>query len=169
MRRKKKKNTASYASIVVRLIMFLSKIGSVALLGFFLLVSIISLVFVMPSSIHSFATSNNNNENVSSPSSSTTPDEKEHRKTRDVTDTNQSSSSFSSQSPPSFVQQSNGDSNTTSQPGTLLITKQVVNDGGGEAVPSDFTISVDGNNPNPSSFDGSLIRLHLMEAHLALV
>ncbi|HEX5977099.1 MAG TPA: hypothetical protein VFY68_07465, partial [Nitrososphaeraceae archaeon] len=155
MRCKKKKNTASYASIVVRLIMFLSKIGSVALLGFFLPVSIISLVFVVPSSVHSFASSNNNNENVSSASSSTTPDEKEHRKTRDVTDTNQSSSSFSSQSPPSFVQQSNGDSNTTSQPGTLLITKQVVNDGGGEAEPSDFTITVDGSNPTPSSFDGS--------------
>jgi YVTN family beta-propeller protein len=135
--------------------MFLSKMGSVVLLGFFLLVSIISLVFVVPSSVHSFATSNNNNENVSSSSSSTTPDEKEHRKTRDVTDTNQSSSSFSSQSPPSFVQQSNGDSNNTSQPGTLLITKQVVNDGGGEAEPSDFTVTVDGNNPTPSSFDGS--------------
>jgi YVTN family beta-propeller protein len=137
--------------------MFLSKIGPVAPLGFFLLVSIISLVFVVPGSVHTFATSNNNNENVSSPSSSTTPDGKEHRKTRDVTDTNQSSSSFSSQSPSSFVQQSNGDSNNTLQPGTLLITKQVVNDGGGggEAEPSDFTITVDGNNPNPSSFDGS--------------
>jgi YVTN family beta-propeller protein len=151
MRCKKKKNTASYASIVVRLIMFLSKMDSAALLGFFLLVSIISLVFVVPSSVHSFATSNNNNENVSTSSSSTTPDEKEHRKTS----TNQSSSSFSSQSPPSFVQQSNGDSNNTSQHGTLLITKQVVNDGSREAEPSDFTISVDGNNPNPSSFDGS--------------
>jgi YVTN family beta-propeller protein len=50
---------------------------------------------------------------------------------------------------------SNGDSNNTSQPGTLLITKQVINEGGGEAEPSDFTITVDGNNPTPSSFDGS--------------
>ena len=50
---------------------------------------------------------------------------------------------------------SNGDSNNASQPGTLLVTKQVVNGGGVEAEPSDFTITVDGNNPTPSSFDGS--------------
>lgn len=136
--------------------MLLSKIDPVAIIGFFLLVSITSLVFVVPGSVPSFATSNNNNENVSSASSSTTPDGNEHRKTRDVSNTNQSSSSFSSQIPSSsFVQPSNGDSNNASQPGTLLITKQVINDGGGEAEPSDFTITVDGNNPNPSSFDGS--------------
>ena len=136
--------------------MLLSKIDPVAIIGFFLLVSITSLVFVVPGSVHSFATSNNNNENVSSASSSTTPDGNEHRKTRDVSNTNQSSSSFSSQIPSSsFVQPSNGDSNNASQPGTLLITKQVINDGGGEAEPSDFTITVDGKNPNPSSFDGS--------------
>jgi YVTN family beta-propeller protein len=137
--------------------MLLSKIGPVAALGFFIITSITSLVFVVPGSVHSSATSNNNNENTSSSSSSTTHDGKEHGKTRDVTDINQSSSSFSSQSPPSssFVQQTNRDSNNTSQPGTLLITKQVVNDGGGEAEPSDFTIKVDGNNPTPSSFDGS--------------
>ena len=94
---------------------------------------------------------------MSSGSSSTTSDGKVHGKTRDVTDINQSSSSFSSRSPPSssFVQQSNRDSNNTSLPGTLLITKQVVNDGGGDAKPTDFTITVDGNNPDPSSFDGS--------------
>jgi YVTN family beta-propeller protein len=56
---------------------------------------------------------------------------------------------------PPPVPTSNGDSNNTSQPGTLLVTKQVVNEGGGEAEPSDFTITVDGNNPTPSSFDGS--------------
>jgi YVTN family beta-propeller protein len=135
--------------------MFLSKIGPVGLLVFFILTSIANLVFVVPGSPHSFASSNNN-ENMSSASSSTTPDGKEHRKTRDVTDINQSSTSSSSQSPPPFfVQQSNGDSNDTSQPGTLLITKQVVNDGSGDAEPSDFTITVDGNNPTPSSFDGS--------------
>jgi YVTN family beta-propeller protein len=136
--------------------MLLSKIDPVAIIGFFLLVSITSLVFVVLDSVHSFATSNNNNENVSSASSSTTPDGNEHRKTRDVSNTNQSSSSFSSQIPSSsFVQPSNGDSNNASQPGTLLITKQVINDGGGEAEPSDFTFTVDGNNPTPSSFDGS--------------
>jgi YVTN family beta-propeller protein len=56
---------------------------------------------------------------------------------------------------PTPVPTSNGDSNNASQPGTLLVTKQVVNEGGGEAEPSDFTIIVDGNNPTPSSFDGS--------------
>jgi cytoskeletal protein RodZ len=130
--------------------MLLSKMGPVAILGIFIIVSITSLVFVVLDSVQSFATSDNNNENVSSTSSSTTPDGKEHRKTRDVTNTNQSSSSFSSQSSPSsFVQPSNVDSNNASQPGTLLIIKQVINNGGGEAEPSDFTITVDGNNPNP--------------------
>jgi YVTN family beta-propeller protein len=56
---------------------------------------------------------------------------------------------------PTPVPTSNGDSNNASQPGTLLVTKQVINEGGGEAEPSDFTITVDGNNPTPSSFDGS--------------
>ncbi|HYZ58865.1 MAG TPA: beta-propeller fold lactonase family protein [Nitrososphaeraceae archaeon] len=96
-----------------------------------------------------YATPNNNSENASSPS-----DGKEHRRTRDITDTNQSSSSSSS-SQSSFVPTSNGGSNNASQPGTLLVTKQVINEGGGEAEPSDFTITVDGNNPTPSSFDGS--------------
>ena len=58
-------------------------------------------------------------------------------------------------SAPTPVLPSNGDSNNASQPGTLLVTKQVVNEGGGEAQPSDFTITVDGNDPTPSSFDGS--------------
>jgi YVTN family beta-propeller protein len=56
---------------------------------------------------------------------------------------------------PTPVPTSNGDSNNASQPGTLLVTKQVINEGGGEAEPSDFAITVDGNTPNPSSFDGS--------------
>lgn len=42
-----------------------------------------------------------------------------------------------------------------SQHGTILVTKQVINGGGGSARPSDFTITVDGNNPTPASFDGS--------------
>jgi hypothetical protein len=139
--------------------MFLSKIGPIPVLSFILLVSITSLVFVVPGSVHSYATSNNNNENMSFPSSSATPDGKEHRRTRDIADTNQSSSSSSSfQSQSSslpLVPPSDGDSNNASQAGTLLVTKQVVNEGGGEAEPSDFTITVDGNNPTPSSFDGS--------------
>jgi YVTN family beta-propeller protein len=37
----------------------------------------------------------------------------------------------------------------------LIVTKKVVNEGGGDKKPSDFTITVSGNNPTPSSFAGS--------------
>ena len=50
---------------------------------------------------------------------------------------------------------SNETINDEPQPGTILVTKQVNNEGGGSARPSDFTITVDGNNPTPASFDGS--------------
>ncbi len=36
----------------------------------------------------------------------------------------------------------------------LVVTKKVINDGGGTKRPSDFTITVHGNNPSPSSFYG---------------
>ncbi|MGA9843596.1 MAG: beta-propeller fold lactonase family protein [Nitrososphaeraceae archaeon] len=39
--------------------------------------------------------------------------------------------------------------------GKIIVTKQVINDGGGNRRPSDFTINVDGNNPTPQSFPGS--------------
>src|ERR671911_2771777 len=39
-------------------------------------------------------------------------------------------------------------------PSELTIVTQVNNEGGGKKNPSDFTIQVDGNNPNPSSFPG---------------
>jgi len=39
--------------------------------------------------------------------------------------------------------------------GTLVVTEKVVNEGGGNKKPSDFTITVHGNNPSPSSFLGS--------------
>ena len=40
--------------------------------------------------------------------------------------------------------------------GTLIVTEKVVNEGGGNnKKPSDFTITVHGNNPSPSSFPGS--------------
>ncbi|MFB5600956.1 MAG: beta-propeller fold lactonase family protein, partial [Nitrososphaeraceae archaeon] len=39
--------------------------------------------------------------------------------------------------------------------GTLKVVKKVVNDGGGSKGPSDFTITVNGKNPQPSSFPGS--------------
>jgi hypothetical protein len=39
--------------------------------------------------------------------------------------------------------------------GKLIVTEKVVNEGGGNKKPSDFTITVHGNNPSPSSFQGS--------------
>ena len=39
-------------------------------------------------------------------------------------------------------------------PSELTVVTQVNNEGGGKKNPSDFTIQVDGNNPNPSSFSG---------------
>jgi Prealbumin-like fold domain len=39
--------------------------------------------------------------------------------------------------------------------GTLVVTEKVVNEDGGNKKPSDFTITVHGNNPTPSSFPGS--------------
>jgi hypothetical protein len=39
--------------------------------------------------------------------------------------------------------------------GTLIVTEKVVNEGSGNKKPSDFIITVHGNNPSPSSFPGS--------------
>ena len=39
----------------------------------------------------------------------------------------------------------------------LIVTKKVINQGGGTNKPSDFTINVSGNNPSPSSFSGSAV------------
>jgi hypothetical protein len=39
--------------------------------------------------------------------------------------------------------------------GTLVVTEKVVNEGVGNKKPSDFIITVHGNNPSPSSFPGS--------------
>jgi len=39
--------------------------------------------------------------------------------------------------------------------GTLIVTEKVVNEGGGNKKPSDFTITVHGNNPSLSSFPGN--------------
>ena len=48
-------------------------------------------------------------------------------------------------------------------PSELTVVTQVNNEGGGKKNPSDFTIQVDGNNPNPSSFsgdsDGTIVKL----------
>ena len=126
--------------------MMLSKVASIPVSSFLFLVTF--TILVLPSLVQSYATSNNS-EDASSLLSSPLSGGKEHRKTRDVTDTNQSSSSSSSQSSlPPLVTPSSGTSNNASQVGTLLVTKQIVNEGGGDAEPSDFTITVDGNNPN---------------------
>lgn len=49
------------------------------------------------------------------------------------------------------------DSTTNQIHGTLIVTKNVINLDGAKnsAKPSDFTITVHGNNPSPSSFQGS--------------
>lgn len=39
--------------------------------------------------------------------------------------------------------------------GTLIVTERVVNEDGGNKKPSDFTITIHGNNPSPSSFQGN--------------
>lgn len=39
--------------------------------------------------------------------------------------------------------------------GISIVTAKVVNEGGGNKKPMDFTITVNGNNPSPSSFHGS--------------
>ena len=39
--------------------------------------------------------------------------------------------------------------------GSLIVTKKVNNEGGGNSKPSDFTIIVHGNNPSPTSFPGN--------------
>jgi YVTN family beta-propeller protein len=134
--------------------MMLSKVASIPVSSFLLLVTF--TILFLPSLVQSYATSNDS-EDASSLLPSPPSGGKEHRKTtRDVTDTNQSSSTSSSQSSlPPLVTPSSGTPNNASQVGTLLVTKRVVNEGGGEAEPSDFTITVDGNNPTPSSFDGS--------------
>ena len=41
------------------------------------------------------------------------------------------------------------------QPAKLIVIKQVVNDNGGKAVSSDFTLAVDATNPTPASFKGA--------------
>jgi hypothetical protein len=44
---------------------------------------------------------------------------------------------------------------TTPSPGTLKVIKHVVNDDSGTSVAADFTISVTGNSPTPSTFPGA--------------
>src|SRR5215216_3555988 len=108
--------------------------------------------------LNSYAESHdNNNKNISflsSLSTSRVSDGEELKKSRDV-DVNTSSSSASSSSDSSSSDSSNETSDNKPQLGTLVVMKQVINKGGGDKKPSDFTITVSGNNPTPSSFTGS--------------
>ena len=76
-------------------------------------------------------------------------------------DLSDSSSSFSSNKSKEIIDRKKPLQNNTSLPinptttGIVIVTKNVVNQGGGTGKPSDFTISVSGNNPSPASFSGS--------------
>jgi hypothetical protein len=45
--------------------------------------------------------------------------------------------------------------------GTVIVTIKVVNEGGGNKKPSDFTITIHGNDPSPSSFAGNSSGTHV--------
>jgi hypothetical protein len=49
--------------------------------------------------------------------------------------------------------------------GMVIVTKKVINEGGGDKTPSDFTINIHGNDPSPSSFpgnsSGTTVKLHM--------
>src|SRR5215213_5853325 len=109
--------------------------------------------------LNSYAESHdNNNKNISflsSLSTSRVSDGEELKKSRDVDVNTSSSSASSSSSDSSSSDSSNETSDNKPQLGTLVVMKQVINKGGGDKKPSDFTITVSGNNPTPSSFTGS--------------
>src|SRR5919106_25280 len=128
-------------------------------LSFLLLIISLVLVLSISADLNSYAESdddNKNNENKSSLSpfpSSSISDIKEPKKSKALIDTNTSSLLSSSSASPS--DSSNETSNDKPQVGTLVVTKQVINEGGGTKSPSDFIITINGNNPTPSSFAGS--------------
>ena len=128
-------------------------------LSFLLLIISLVLVLSIFVDLNSYAESddnNKNNENKSSLSplpSSPISDIKEPKKSKALIDAN--TSSFLSSSSASTSDSSNKTSNDKPQVGTLVVTKQVINDGGGTKSPSDFIITINGNNPTPSSFRGS--------------
>src|ERR687890_2221089 len=128
-------------------------------LSFLLLIISLVLVLSISADLNSYAESdddNKNNENKSSLSSfpsSSISDVKEPKKSKALIDAN--TSSLLSSSSASTSDSSNETSNDKSQVGTLVVTKQVINDGGGTKSPSDFIITINGNNPTPSSFTGS--------------
>jgi YVTN family beta-propeller protein len=139
--------------------MLFPKITRGSALSFLLLIIATVLALSTFVDLNSYAKSHdNNNKNISSLSSlspSPISDGEELKKSRDVIDGNTSSSSASSSSDSSSSDPSNETSDNKSQMGTLVVMKQVINKGGGDKKPSDFTITVSGNNPTPSSFTGS--------------
>jgi YVTN family beta-propeller protein len=165
--------------------MLFPKITRGSALPFLLLIIATVLALSTFVDLNSYAKSHdNNNKNISSLSSlspSPISDGEELKKSSDVIDGNTSLSPASSSSDPSSSDSSSSDSsssdssnetsdnqpqesssdssNETSdnqpQVGTLVVMKQVINKGGGDKKPSDFTITVSGNNPTPSSFTGS--------------
>jgi YVTN family beta-propeller protein len=139
--------------------MLFPKITRGSALSFLLLIIATVLALSTFVDLNSYAKSHdNNNKNISSLSSlspSPISDGEELKKSRDVIDGNTSSSSASSSSDSSSSDPSNETSDNKPQMGTLVVMKQVINKGGGDKKPSDFTITVNGNNPTPSSFTGS--------------
>jgi YVTN family beta-propeller protein len=128
-------------------------------LSFLLFIISLILVSSMFVDLNSYAKSDDNkNQNTSSlsslPSLPISSDLKEDKKSKDLIDAN--TSSFSSSSTSALTSNSiNETSHDKSRDGTLVVTKQVINEGGGNKNPSDFTVTVNGNNPTPSSFAGS--------------
>jgi YVTN family beta-propeller protein len=140
--------------------MLFPKITRGSALSFLLLIIATVLALSTFVDLNSYAKSHDdNNKNISSLSSlspSPISDGEELKKSRDVIDVNKSSSSASSSSESSSSSDSSNEtSDNKPQLGTLVVMKQVNNEGGGDKKPSDFTITVSGNNPTPSSFTGS--------------
>ena len=121
---------------------------------FLILSSILVLsIFVVLNSYEESA--DKKNENTSSLLSlppSPISDVKEHKKSKALIDSNTSSFSSSALT----LDSSNKTSDDKPVNGTLAVTKKIINEGGGNKNPSDFTITVNGNNPSPSSFRGAV-------------
>jgi YVTN family beta-propeller protein len=129
---------------------------ALSFLLFIISLILVSSIFV---DLNSYAKSDDNkNENTSSlsslPSLPISSDIKVDKKSKALIDAN--TSLFSSSSSSALTSNSiNETSHDKSQDGTLVVTKQVINEGGGNKNPSDFIVTVNGNNPTPSSFAGS--------------
>ncbi len=51
--------------------------------------------------------------------------------------------------------------------GTLIVTNKVINEGGGNKRPSDFTVNIHANDPVPSSFPGNSSGTHI-QLHMGM-